>query len=166
MQNREKADFLAAYVEHRFNVRAAAEAVGRHYTTIYRQLRADEDFRAAFEEVRGALGDVALAEAVRRAVDGVDKPVYQGGELVGYIREYSDTLLRDILRATRFEFRDRSSIDLTSGGRPIQQQQQQTPALPADIERELRRRLLPGSLSEPIEGECEDVTDDEFEDLL
>src|SRR5690606_28660302 len=67
LTDEEKGAFLRAYVEHRFNFRAACEAVGRHFTTMYRHLRSDAKFRAAFEEVRGALGDVALAEAVRRA---------------------------------------------------------------------------------------------------
>jgi len=32
-------------------------------------------------------------EAVRRARDGYDKPVYQQGQCVGHVREYSDTLM-------------------------------------------------------------------------
>jgi hypothetical protein len=40
-------------------------------------------------------------------VEGVDKPVYQGGVLVGYVREYSDQLLVTLLKAHRPEkFRD------------------------------------------------------------
>jgi hypothetical protein len=34
-----------------------------------------------------------------RAVDGIDEPVFQGGELVGYKRRYSDALLMFRLRA-------------------------------------------------------------------
>ncbi len=47
--------------------------------------------------------------------------------------------------------------DVTSGGRPV------TPVpaeqLPEDLEQELRRRLLPGSLNEPIDGKAEVVDD-------
>ena len=39
------------------------------------------------------------AEAYRRAVEGVERPVYQGGRLVGTVREYSDSLLTIMLRA-------------------------------------------------------------------
>ncbi|WP_156928970.1 hypothetical protein [Bradyrhizobium sp. th.b2] len=39
--------------------------------------------------------------AIRRAVEGVEKPVYQGGVLVGSVTEYSDTLLGLMLRGKR-----------------------------------------------------------------
>ena len=46
-------------------------------------------------------------EARRRAVKGTDKPVFQRGEQVGTIREYSDTLLMFLLKANKPEkFRD------------------------------------------------------------
>ena len=38
-------------------------------------------------------------EADRRAMDGHDKPVYQGGRLVGHVTEYSDSLLALQLKA-------------------------------------------------------------------
>lgn len=40
-------------------------------------------------------------EAYRRAVEGVEEPVYQGGELVGTVRRYSDKLLEFLLRGRR-----------------------------------------------------------------
>jgi hypothetical protein len=39
--------------------------------------------------------------AIRRARDGVEKPVYQGGVLVGTTTEYSDTLMGLVLRGKR-----------------------------------------------------------------
>lgn len=42
-------------------------------------------------------------EATRRGVEGVEKPVYQGGVLVGTVTEYSDTLLNLKLRGKRPE---------------------------------------------------------------
>ncbi len=42
---------------------------------------------------------------MRRAVDGVDEPVYQGGKKVGSITRYSDTLLIFLLKANRDKFR-------------------------------------------------------------
>jgi len=38
---------------------------------------------------------------MRRAKDGTLRPVYQGGELVGHIREYSDTLGIFLLKSRR-----------------------------------------------------------------
>ncbi len=42
-------------------------------------------------------------EAVRRAVEGTEKPVYQQGRLVGHVQEYSDTLLIFLLKGRRPE---------------------------------------------------------------
>ena len=51
-------------------------------------------------------------EAIRRAVEGVEKPVYQGGELVGYVREYSDTLLIFLLKGGKpHKYRENIKID-------------------------------------------------------
>lgn len=151
VQRDELAEFLVAYVEQRFNFSAAARAIKRNPRTIYRHLESDAEFRAAFEDTKSMVGDIAYAEAIRRAVDGVDKPVYQGGECVGYIREYSDTLLARLLEATRPEFARRQQIDVTSGGKSLAP----TPA-DSDLER-AKRRWLEG---EVIEGEVVDENDD------
>lgn len=45
--------------------------------------------------------DVLEDEAHRRGVEGVDRPVYQGGVMVGTVTEYSDTLLNLKLRGKR-----------------------------------------------------------------
>ena len=37
----------------------------------------------------------------RRARDGVKRPVFYMGQIVGYIQEYSDTLLKFLLEAKR-----------------------------------------------------------------
>lgn len=50
-------------------------------------------------------------EAVSRARDGWDEPVYQQGNLVGYVRKKSDRLMELLLKAHRAEFGDRLTID-------------------------------------------------------
>ena len=74
---------------------------------------------------KGALdmgADTLEDEAVRRAKDGVEKPVYQGGKLVGHVQEYSDTLLIFLLKGARPEkYRDRVQQELSGpGGQTIQ----------------------------------------------
>lgn len=55
-------------------------------------------------------------EAFRRAVNGTEKPVYQGKELVGHVREYSDTLMIFMLKARRPEkFKDRVASEISGG---------------------------------------------------
>ena len=47
--------------------------------------------------------DLLEDEMMRRAVQGVERPVYQGGVLVGTVQEYSDTLLSYALRGKKPE---------------------------------------------------------------
>lgn len=60
-----------------------------------------DDFCVRWLDAIDAGADLLEDEAKRRGVDGVDKPVYQGGALVGTITEYSDTLLINLLRGKR-----------------------------------------------------------------
>jgi hypothetical protein len=78
--------------------------------------RDDEDFRAKWDAARATAGELLECEAYRRAVDGVDKPVYQGGELVGVVREYSDTLLTTLLKANLPDkFRENTRVEHAGG---------------------------------------------------
>lgn len=73
--------------------------VGRR--TLYTWLEQHPRFKAMYDEALEMASDELEEEARRRAVDGTDKPVYQGGQLVGHIREYSDTLLALLLKGTK-----------------------------------------------------------------
>ena len=75
---------------------ARAAKIGR--STAYDLRDDDELFAAAWKVARYQSADVLESEAWRRAVTGTLKPVYQGGQLVGKIREYSDTLLIFLLK--------------------------------------------------------------------
>lgn len=79
----------------------AAEAAGCARSTIFDWKRDDKAFAAAWEEAIEEGTDHVEAEAHRRAIDGVKRPVYQGGELVGHVQEYSDTLMTLILKGRR-----------------------------------------------------------------
>jgi hypothetical protein len=58
-------------------------------------------------------------EAYRRARMGTDRPVYQGGALAGYVREYSDTLMLALLKGRRpRKFSEKREI-YGPGGGPI-----------------------------------------------
>lgn len=86
--------------------------------TAYQTRQRDAEFAAQWEEALH-LGVYTLEdEAIRRARDGVTKPVYQQGREVGAVQEYSDTLLMFLLKAHLPE-RYRENLDLTSGGKPL-----------------------------------------------
>lgn len=73
----------------------------------YRHKGIDEKFATRWADAIENAVDIMELEARRRAVKGTDKPVFQRGEQVGTIREYSDTLLMFLLKANKPEkFRD------------------------------------------------------------
>ncbi len=104
------------------SVSGAARAAGIARQTAYNRRNSDEAFAAAWNDAIEAGTDSLEDEALRRAKDGTDRPVYQKGALVGHIREYSDTLAMFLLKGRRPEkFKERSSNEHTgSGGGPIQ----------------------------------------------
>ncbi len=113
----QQAIFLAQYREHG-NLTLASEAAKVARTVHYRWLE-DEDYRRLFEEAAEAATDRLLAEARRRALEGVSEPVlYQGmlcyeqtangkrGKQI-VLQRYSDNLLMFLIKGARPEqYRD------------------------------------------------------------
>lgn len=70
-----------------------------------------ERYRAALDDAHQQGCENLEREAIRRAVDGVDEPVYQKGERVGTIRKYSDVLLIFMLKGAKPEkYRERFEV--------------------------------------------------------
>jgi hypothetical protein len=120
--------FLAAY-RITASITRAAKAADIKREAHYRQLERSPGYRAAFEAATLVAGDSLEDEAVRRAKDGVLKPLMYHGKLVYmpkdpndpkcketvpvFEREYSDTLLLALLKAKKPEaYRDRVSAEL------------------------------------------------------
>lgn len=103
------------------NVTLAAEAAGVARQTPYKWRDKDSKFAEAWAAAEEEAADRLEAEARRRAVEGVEKPVYQGGHMVGTIREYSDTLLIFLLKGARPEkYKDRQAHEHSGpGGGPV-----------------------------------------------
>ena len=76
-------------------------AVGR--STAYEERQRNEDFALAWHEVETETTEAMEREAVRRAHEGWEEPVYQRGECVGHVRKFSDTLLIFMLKSRRPE---------------------------------------------------------------
>ena len=120
-QQQKKAVFLAAYAEIGTITHAAMRAqVDR--TTIYRWRDSDPVFAAALDEADLMAAERLEQEARRRAVEGVEKPVWHKGQMVGSVREYSDTLLIFLLKgALPDKYRERVSSEISGqGGGPLQ----------------------------------------------
>ncbi len=92
----------------------SAAAAGIERRRLYEMRDKEPEFAEAWDKALDAGTDVLEAEAIRRAVEGVDEPVYQGGELVGHVRKYSDTLLARLLDAHKPDkYRQRSEVKHT-----------------------------------------------------
>lgn len=116
-----KRAFLAAYAECG-NVTQAAEIAGIERSRHYQWKCEDPDYAEAFAAAEEQAADRLEQEARRRAVEGVEKPVFQGGKQVGVVREYSDTLLIFLLKGALPEkYKERWSGELGGhGGGPLQ----------------------------------------------
>ena len=97
----------------------AAKRAGLPVKLLHGLRESDADFAERWQQAE-ALAAIALEmEARRRAVDGVEEPVFYQGQKIGVIRRYSDSLLSLLLRGSRpGKFRDRAG-DGEGGGMPI-----------------------------------------------
>ncbi len=113
LTDRDKDKFLQALATG-LSVTSAAAKAGRHRNSFYKLAKRDPEFAQAREEAIEAGTEVLEDEALRRARDGTDKPIYQGGKKVGSVREYSDTLLIFLLKARNpAKYRERVNANVT-----------------------------------------------------
>ena len=92
--------------------------------------RHSECFAAQWDEALEEGTDLLEAEARRRAVTGIDEPVYHKGEVVGSIKKYSDTLLIFLLKAHNPQkFRDGVKVEHTG-------------ATDVGVDRDLEKRIM------------------------
>ncbi len=102
--------FLAAYAA-LGNLSGAARKVKCNRSAHYKWMH-DAAYAEAFAEAHAEACDALRGEARRRAVKGVVKPIYYQGDIVGTVKEYSDTLLIFLMKgAMPEEFRDNVKIE-------------------------------------------------------
>lgn len=143
--------FLLALREHP-TVLQACESVGVGRRTVYELKEQDADFARDWEDSRSDFADVVLAEFVRRGMEGVERPIYQGGRRVdqGDSREYSDENLRRVVCRFFPEYRDKVEATVTS-----RQYVVELPAKAATVE-EWQARYAPPEARGALWGESAD----------
>ncbi len=108
--------FLAAYSE-MGNITRATEEADISRQTHYNWMSQDPEYAEAFKKAERLAADKLEEEARRRAVEGIEEPVYQGGELVGSKMKYSDTLLIFLLKGNKPDkFADRQKVEQENTG--------------------------------------------------
>lgn len=112
-----KASFLAAYRQCG-NISSAAEAANVARSMFYYWCEHDDAFVAAAQQARLEAVDRLIAEARRRAMEGVrqETPIFYLGRQIGTTikTEYSDNLLMFLIKQADPSFRDR--VDLHHSG--------------------------------------------------
>ena len=79
----------------------------------YNWLNQDPTYPPRFENAKQRAAQTLEDEAIRRAHDGTRKPVFHKGKIVGYVQEYSDSLMQTLLKASnRAKFGDRTQVEL------------------------------------------------------
>jgi hypothetical protein len=94
--------FIATLADTR-NVTVAAREAGIARRAAFALRARDEDFAADWLDAEEAASDLLEHEARKRAMEGIEEPVYYHGKKVGTVRRHSETLLLLFLRAERPE---------------------------------------------------------------
>lgn len=97
-----RADFLKR-LRASLNVTDAARRAGIGTTTVYRHRNTNARFREEWDAALSAAVDDVESNALKRAIEGIEKPVFYRGQQVGSVRVYSDALAMFMLKAKRPE---------------------------------------------------------------
>lgn len=99
------------------NVSGAAKTASVSRRFVYDERERDPDFAALWDDALDQAADAMEREALRRAVEGWDEPVFgslggkSGSGEIGTVRKYSDTLLIFLLKGARPEkYRERTDV--------------------------------------------------------
>jgi len=106
------------------SITKAAELAKVDRSSHYRWLKEDSggEYENAVNDALDEASDHLEDEARRRAIEGVEEPVFYQGEVVGSVRKFSDTLLMFLLKGNRpGKYKDRVSSEITGkDGGPVQ----------------------------------------------
>lgn len=98
------------------SVTLAAERSGLRRPTLYRLRANDEGIARRWQHALDLGVERLQDDAMRRALDGVERPVWRNGEQVGTVQQYDNRLLQFLLKSHRPEiYGDRK----TSGPPPL-----------------------------------------------
>lgn len=91
-------------------------------SSVYEARKVDPGFAEDWDAAIAIGADVCEIEVWRRGITGVVKPVFQGGQQVGEIREYSDRMLELLIKRHKPHlYRERHSLEHTGrAGLPIE----------------------------------------------
>ncbi|MEX6723382.1 hypothetical protein [Parapedomonas caeni] len=138
------------------NVTAAAKAARMPRSAAYRLRRTSAPFAAAWDEAIQVALDALEAAMLERAINGVEKTVYYGGQQCGTVRHYSDAAAMFILRSRRPEIyaRPQTERDSPETADPVAEARQARAAIEARLD-----SLARGDAPMPEGQDADDGTD-------
>ncbi len=98
------------------NVSRSARAAGISTSTAYRQRARHKQFREAWDDAMNEALDNIEQALTDRAVNGVERQHFHGGQITGSYRTYSDQLGMFILRGRRADIYGRDPLVSDEGG--------------------------------------------------
>lgn len=106
------------------NVRIAASRATLSRDALYAYRQTHADFAQGWKDaLQSAMELVLEPEALRRAVEGVNEPVFHAGAKIATVKKYSDTLLIFLLKGgLKEKYAERTEHTGKDGG-PLQVQQ-------------------------------------------
>jgi len=115
LDDKRKAKFLDELSRHGIVGEAAKRAsLHSHHgciQTFYRERKANPEFARQWEEALEMARHTVEYELHRRAVEGIDEPIYYMGEKVGSVKKYSDQLLLARIRKLDPTYRETQKIE-------------------------------------------------------
>lgn len=112
--------FLAELRKHG-NVSRAAAQINKQRGVMYWLKEHRPEFSAAWDEAVETFTDGVESELLRRAINGVERPVFYKGKPVGKITEYSDGLLQFWMERRRYPSKQKLEHSGPNGGAIILQ---------------------------------------------
>ncbi|MGC8517924.1 MAG: terminase [Steroidobacteraceae bacterium] len=98
------------------SVTQAAQVSGVARSTWFEARKQSKELAAAWKEAHDIHKESLVDEAVRRAKDGWDEPVFYQGAQCGTVRKFSDNLLMFLIKQRDPSYRDHSTINLNASG--------------------------------------------------
>ena len=127
-----KRDWKPAFIEvlrTTGNVTLAAQHAGQSRNQVHDVRQRSKRFAAQWDNALEEATDLLEAEAHRRALTGIDEPVFYKGKVVGSTKKYSGPLLMFLLEAHRPQkFRDGGKVE-------------QPGATDVDVDRDREKRI-------------------------
>ncbi len=94
------------------NFGKAAAACGFSRTVVKNHIANNPEFAAAVEEATDDAIDLVEEQIRKRAIDGVQEPVFYQGAKCGEVTKHSDTLLMFLAKKLSPAFREKTTVDL------------------------------------------------------